>query len=192
MKNHTPHTHDSDGRLFTVVLALILSLISFSSYAEQLTDDKIRAFIQSMDAVQAMGPELEEFANKQENMDMSRDLSRILSSTVEAAEGHQIYDRMENLAQDHGFKNIDTWASTGDRVYNAWFAIEMGDENPDLQQEMTSAMAEIENNPNMTAAQKSQMRDVMGMAQQVSDAPAADIEAVRPHMDALREFTESQ
>ena len=40
-------------------------------------------------------------------------------------------------------------------------AIEMEQQSPAAQQEMNAAMAEIENNPNMTAQQKAQMRAMM-------------------------------
>lgn len=188
--------HYAHGRHLTIVLTLIFSLLSFGAHAEQLTDNTIRSFIQSLEAAQAMGPEFEEFTNEQENINKLPDLSRIFSSSVEAAEGHKAYGQMEDLAQDHGFKNIDEWANTGDRIYSAWLTIEMGDESAGFQQEMSGAMAEIENNPNMSAEQKAQMRAAMqaamGITQQANNAPAADIEAVKPHLNALRTFMESE
>ncbi len=60
--------------------------------------------------------------------------------------------------------------------------------------EMEAALAEMENSPHMTAEQKAQMRAMMegamGAMQSASNAPAADIEAVRPHVEALRQLGE--
>ena len=59
---------------------------------------------------------------------------------------------------------------------------------------MEAALAEMENSPHMTAEQKAQMRammeSAMGAMQSASNAPAEDIEAVRPHVEALRQLGE--
>ena len=56
--------------------------------------------------------------------------------------------------------------------------------------DMAQAMAEIDNSPHLSAEQKAQMRAMMASAQhsvrQAQSAPAEDIAAIRPHLDALR------
>jgi len=187
-----PKHHYYHCRLLAVVLALMLSLVSFSAHAEKLTDNKIRSFITTLEKAQAMEPEFEEL-NDSEDKD-TLDFSRIFSSSVEELKGEDVYDRLEDLVQDHGFKNLDDWAATGDRIYSAWIATEMADQSPSMRKEMESAMAEIENSPHMNAQQKAQMRASMeaalGFTQQASKAPAADIEAVKPHLKALRAIGE--
>lgn len=179
-------------RQMTVVLALILSLVSFSAHAEKLTDNTIRSFITTLEKAQALESEFEDLNNK-ENIE-SIDLSKIFSSSVERLKGEDAYDRLEDLVQDNDFNNLDEWAATGDRIYSAWMAIEMADQSPELTQEMKSAMADLENNPNMSDQQKAQMRSMMeaalGVTQMANEAPPADIEAVRPHVKELKTITD--
>jgi len=178
-------------RQLTFVLALMLSLVSFGAHAEKLTDSTIRAFITSLEKAQTLAPEFEEL-NDEQNIE-SINLSRIFSSSVEELKGEDAYDRLEGLVQDSGFNDLNEWAATGDRIYAAWMAIEMADQSPEINQEMQSAMAELENNPHMSAQQKAQMRSAMeaalGVTKMASEAPPADIEAVKPHVKALQAVT---
>lgn len=190
-QNHYSHCNQLAAML---ALTIVLSLVSFSSHAEKLTDNTIRSFITTLEKAQTMEPEFEELDDEQDNEAL--DFSRIFSSSIEELKGEDVYDRLESLVQDHGFKNLDDWATTGDRIYSAWIAIEMTDQNPALRKEMESAMAEIENSPHMSAQQKAQMRASMetalGFTQQASDAPLADINAVKPHLEALRAISGDQ
>jgi hypothetical protein len=175
-----------------LVLAFILPLLSFSAYAQELTDNKIQSFITTLEEAAAMEPEFEELNNSQDKE--TPDFSRIFSSSIEDLKGQDLYVRLESMVQSHGFKNLKEWATTGDRIYSAWIAVEMEDQSPAIRGEMESALAEIENNPDMNAQQKAQMRAAMetalGFTQQASAASSADIEAVKPHLKALRAITE--
>ncbi len=190
-QNHYSHCNQLAAML---ALTIVLSLVSFSAHAEKLTDNTIRSFITTLEKAQTMEPEFEELDDEQDNEAL--DFSRIFSSSIEELKGEDVYDRLESLVQDHGFKNLDDWATTGDRIYSAWIAIEMTDQSPALRKEMESAMAEIENSPHMSAQQKAQMRASMetalGFTQQASDAPLADINAVKPHLEALRAISGDQ
>ncbi|MEH6354804.1 MAG: hypothetical protein V7760_02110 [Marinobacter sp.] len=96
------------------MLALILSLLSFSAYSQELTDNRIRSFITTLEKAAAMEPEFEELNNSQD----------------------------------------------------------------------------------ISSQQKAQMRAAMetgiGFTQQASAAPSADIEAVKPHLEALRAIAEQE
>lgn len=191
MKPLNPQHNTSRYRPLTMVLALMLSLVSFGAHAETLTDNTIRAFITTLEKAQALAPEFEELDD--EHNAESIDLSRVFSSSVEELKGEEAYGQLEDLVQNNGFKNLNEWAATGDRIYGAWMAIEMADQSPGINQEMKSAMAELENNPNMSNQQKAQMRSMMeaalGVTKMASEAPPADIEAVKPHVKALQAAT---
>jgi hypothetical protein len=178
--------------VITTLFAL-LALFSAGTQAQGLSDQTISSFIDSLKAAEQLEPEFEDLS---EDMDSQNDgtmpdFSRIFSDSLKELEGHQAYGQLEDLVQNHGFNSLEDWAATGDRIFQAWMAIEMEQQSPAAQQEMSAAMAEIENNPNMTAQQKAQMRAMMegamGAMQSASNAPPADIKAVRPHVDALRE-----
>lgn len=179
-------------RQLAVVLGLVLALVSFSAHADKLTDNTIRAFITTLEKAQALEPEFAEL----EDDDDSKvpDFSQIFSSAVEELKGEEVYGRLEDLVQDNGFKNLTEWAAAGDRIYGAWMAIEIADQSPEINQEMQKAMAELDNNPHMSAEQKAQMRSFMeaglGATKMASEAPPADIDAVKPHVNALRAVTQ--
>ncbi|SFM58085.1 hypothetical protein [Marinobacter pelagius] len=181
--------------LITTVMALF-GLFSAGSHAESLSDQKISSFIESLKAAQKLEPEFEELDDQMDAEDDGAmpDFSRLFSDSLDELKGHEAYNRLDELARNHGFDNIEQWAATGDRVYQAWMAIEMEQQSPGARQEMNAALAEIENNPQMTAEQKAQMRammeSAMGAMESASNAPAGDVEAVRPHLDALRAISE--
>jgi hypothetical protein len=174
-------------------LFTLLALFSAGAQAQSLSDQTISSFIDSLKAAEQLEPEFEDLSNDMDSQNDGTmpDFSRIFSDSLKELEGHQAYGQLEDLVQDHGFGSLEEWAATGDRIFQAWMAIEMEQQSPAAQQEMSAAMAEIENNPNMTAQQKAQMRAMMegamGAMQSASNAPPADIKAVRPHVDALRE-----
>ena len=183
-----------------VPLLFLLSFAPFAAQAETLTDQTIRSFISSLETLQGMENEFdamkEDFpAEKGGRGTEMPDMSRIFSSSIERMKGHDMYNRLEDVVEQHGFANPEAWAKTGDRVFQAWSALEMGEQSGEMNQEMAKAMEEINNNPHMSEAQKQQMRDMMGGAmsamETASKAPEADKRALRPHLDALRSATES-
>ena len=183
-----------------VPLLFLLSFAPFAAQAETLTDQTIRSFISSLETLQGMENEFdamkEDFpAEKGGRGTEMPDMSRIFSSSIERMKGHDMYNRLEDVVEQHGFANPEAWAKTGDRIFQAWSALEMGEQSGEMNQEMAKAMEKINNNPHMSEAQKQQMRDMMGGAmsamETASKAPEADKRALRPHLDALRSATES-
>ncbi|MDL0431957.1 hypothetical protein QPM17_12500 [Marinobacter sp. TBZ242] len=180
--------------LLTIICLFALSPLS--AHAETLTDKTVRAFISSLEELQSMEDEFAELTediSDEESAAEMPDLSRLFSSSVEQMKGHDAYNRMEDVVQQHGFSSAEEWGRTGDRIFRAWSALEMGEQSGQVNQEMTRAMEEINNNPHMSEAQKQQMREMMGSAmsayEQAANAPEEDKRAVRPHMDALRSVT---
>ncbi|MBU2955042.1 hypothetical protein [Marinobacter sp. F3R08] len=178
--------------IITALLTL-LTVFSANALAQSLSDNTITSFIDSLKAAESLQSEFEDLSDEMESSNDGEipDFSSMLSDSLKKIEGHHAYGQLEDLVQDHGFDNLEDWAATGDRVYQAWMAIEMEQQNPGAVQEMNAALAEIENNPNMTAEQKAQMRTMMQGAiramDSVNNVPAADVKAVRPHIEALRE-----
>jgi hypothetical protein len=180
--------------LFTLIC--LFALAPLSTHAETLTGDTVRSFINSLEAMQGMEDEYEDLpddlATEEDDIGMEG-MSHIFSSSVEKMKGHRMYNDLANTVRNHGFSSPEHWGETGDRIFNAWSAIEMGQQSGQMNQEMARAMEEMENNPNMSEAQKQQMREMMGGAKSMMDnaasAPEADKQAVRPHLDALRSAT---
>ncbi|MBY6072271.1 hypothetical protein KUV35_13245 [Marinobacter salsuginis] len=184
------------NRVILTAVFFLISLFPALSQADTLSDQRVASFIESVRAAQTLAPEFEELERRMDNQNESTmpDFSRIVSDSLEQMKGHEAYGRLEDVVQDHGFDNLESWGATGDRVFQAWMAIEMAEQNPAARREMEAALAEMENSPHMTAEQKAQMRammeSAMGAMQSASNAPAEDIEAVRPHVEALRQLGE--
>ncbi|WP_417501416.1 hypothetical protein [Marinobacter sp.] len=174
-------------------LALVVSLLAFAAQAKDLSDSTIRAFIATMNDAQALKDKYEDTEGwpdpESEETTSMPDMTRLFSSGVEQMEGTPAYAEFESVAKKRGFDSLESWASVGDRVFAAMMAIQMKSESSGVGQEMAGVMAEIENDPNMSEQQKAQMRAMMGAALSITkiadDVPAADIEAVRPHLKDL-------
>lgn len=173
-------------------LALLLSIVALTAQAEKLTDKTIGAFIASMHEAQALQDQYEDTEGwpdpDTDSLDSIPDMTRLFSSGVEEMKGTPAYGKFEDVVNKHGFKDLQSWASVGDRVFAAMMAIELKDGGGG-NAEMAEALAEIENDPNMSPEVKAQMRAMMGAAVNITkmadNVPAADIEAVRPHLQAL-------
>ncbi|AHI29549.1 hypothetical protein [Marinobacter similis] len=193
-----PHPNPTTwfARFLLPILAIILALGSLPASAEALTESRIQSFIASLTAAEALEPELEALTDEMEADKEAPDFSRLFSDIVQQMKGRPVYSRLEDIAQDHGFSNMEEWSTTGDRIFRAWMAIELQEQNPQAQREIAEAMAEIENSPHMTETQKAQMRAMMegamGAMESAKNAPPADVEAIRPHLDELRAFSEAE
>lgn len=183
--------------LSCLALALAL-LLPLGANADSLTDERVRAFINTLQDAETLEDDFEELNQElpnSEGMAEMPDFSTIFSDSVAQMRGHETYDRMEVIVADHGFDSMEEWGATGDRVFQAWMAIEMEVQHPEMAREMAGVMDEINNNPNLSEAQKEQMRAMMGGAtsamESARQAPEADKRAVRPHMDTLRAVTAS-
>ncbi|MBK1887238.1 hypothetical protein [Marinobacter sp. DY40_1A1] len=174
------------------MLTLLLSILAFSAQAEKLTDSTIRAFIASMQDAQILEDQYKGTEGwpdaDDEDMGSMPDLSRLFSEGVKKMKGGPAYDKYESLVKKHGFKNLPSWASVGDRVFAAMMAVEM--KSADATSEMAEVMAEMESDPNLSPEIKAQMQAMMGaainMTKTADNVPAADIEAIRPHLKALK------
>lgn len=179
-----------------LTLFCMFLLAPLSAHSEALSDEKIRSFISSLKALQGLEQQYDDLPDDlptdEEDIGME-DLSSIFSTSVEQMKGHDMYNDLKEVVQEHGFSSPEQWGETGDRIFRAWSALEMGQQSGQVNQEMAKAMKEMENNPDMSEAQKQQVRDMMGGAVSAMDhaasAPEADKQAVRPHIEALRSAT---
>ncbi|OEY66228.1 hypothetical protein [Marinobacter sp. X15-166B] len=185
-----------------LVRALVITtlLVATYSHADTLSDRTITNFIASLEELSTMEDEFEaltEDLDASEAADLSMpDMEHVFSKSLQSIKGHSVYDKLAGVVKRHGFANPDQWAQTGDRIFHAWMALEMENQDPRMAQEMENALAELDNNPNLTAAQKEQFKAMMGGAMsamaQAGNAPADDVRAVKPHLEALRAATDPE
>ncbi|EON92247.1 hypothetical protein MARLIPOL_11511 [Marinobacter lipolyticus SM19] len=184
----------------SLCLTLVVTLLFTTSTlaADRLTNEKVRAFISTLQEAETLDDDFDQLNEQMPgsgNPSEMPDFSSIFSDSVNQMRGHEAYNRMEGIVKENGFDSMEEWGATGDRVFQAWMAIEMEDQHPQMARKMAAAMDEINNNPNLSEAQKEQMRAMMGGAtaamESARQAPESDKQAVRPHMQALRAVTES-
>lgn len=116
---------------------------------------------------------------------------RMLSAAVSRMAGAPEAAQAAGIVSKHGFSGLDDWATVGDRVMQAYMAIEMQGEDVQGQRaEMEAARSQIMNSPDMTAEQKKMMLQMLGnagaMMDQAGKADPADIAAVQPHLERIR------
>jgi hypothetical protein len=110
----------------------------------------------------------------------------------EIAPGHRDYQRAVQIVREHGFPTLEAWSASAQRVMSAYVALQMAGSRPQVDAEARRALAEVENDPDLSPEQKRQMRQVIEQSlaslRTLGSAPPADQAAVRPfvaEIDAL-------
>jgi hypothetical protein len=131
--------------------------------------------------------ELEETFGQAGNGDAARtDLGTFASSQSDM-------DKAMAILRRHGFETVETWTLVTQQVVNAYIAVKMADQQPDIEAEMARARAEIEAS-NMSPEQKQQMLAMMEQSMasvrsmaDASDEDVATVKRVLPELDAYFE-----
>ncbi|MDC0661160.1 hypothetical protein [Marinobacter sp. SS21] len=179
-----------------LLLLIWSALLAGPASAETLPDRQIQNFIASLVELNAKEEEFADLKLETAQEQEMPDFEHLISSSIRKMEGHPGFQTFKDVIEDHGFDSPAQWGETGDRIFRAWMAIEMEQQGATMNQDMARAMAEIDSNPHMTQAQKDQMKAMMGGAmsamEQAQQAPAADVQALRPHLDDLRAATDDE
>lgn len=111
------------------------------------------------------------------------------------AEAARQHAAVQELMQRHGFEDAQAWARTSNRIFNAFYALEMERMAPEMERERQQALRDLEESPHLTEEQKAQMREALEqqkqiMADAVPEVPEQDLQAVRAREESLRAFFE--
>lgn len=181
------------------IFGVALLMLTFSTHADQsdLTAAKVRGYIASLNELEQLENQFDIDEGHEIDFDAQQAMTDAWSPMTEAVaqlQRHPRYNEFEPIVKKNGFASAQEWGHTGDRIIHAFMALEMEREAPEMQREMDEAMRELDNNPHMSAEQKDAIRQMMMGAmssmESMSDAPKADVDAVRPHMGALRDSFE--
>lgn len=117
-----------------------------------------------------------------------------LSGAVAAMKGHPYYNDVMNALEKHGFDGPDQWAQTSSRFLRAYSALKMEEREVEMDEGIREAIDQIEQNTMLNEDQKEQMIDALkaqqGTLQDMQDAPAGDVEAVKSVLDEFEALTE--
>lgn len=184
-----------------LLASLLLSLaLALPAFAQELTDKNVQKWMQSYAAIA-------EWSQTQDQKDLAfldqeRDpgtlkFDSLFSDAIGQMKGHKIYNGFSSVLKKNGFSDTQEWAKLGDRIMVATMAVELEKQeavNSQQRAQMKQAMDAMMNNPNMTAEQKAQMQQMMGITSQVLDAadkvPAKDKEVMRRNADQMRQVME--
>jgi hypothetical protein len=180
-------------RTATSVLTIAGLLLAGLVHAAPLTDEQITGFAASLPEVEALVEEHEAAGGVSWNDEALQprpgQIWAPMSGAVGEMQSMPYYDDFLAIIGEHGFDDADEWGAIGDRITRAMMALQLAQEDPEFEADMAAALEELEANPDLTPEQKAMMREALGAAMQVvqtaADAPAEDVEAVRPHMDAI-------
>lgn len=168
---------------------LLFAGFALQASASTLSDAQVRAFIASMPDIQALGeryPDLEDVDDDDDDIDMANPMS----SGIAKLRGHEAYGPLTQIVKRHGFSSPEQWGQVGDRVIRALLAITMDESPSSSKAEMAEALKQIDENPNLSAEHKDELKKMMSggmqMMQSVSEVPPADIKTVRPHLAELQ------
>ena len=163
-----------------LLLPLLFFLYLATAQAAALTEAQVLGTIGAL-------KELEETFGQAGNGDAARtDLGTFASSQSDM-------DKAMAILRRHGFETVETWTLVTQQVVNAYIAVKMADQQPDIEAEMARARAEIESS-NMSPEQKRQMLAMMEQSMasvrsmaDASDEDVATVKRVLPELDAYFE-----
>ncbi len=167
------------------MVALLLLLSSLLAHAElALNQDVINRWVAVVEELQSWDDESLEYDDFQFDPG-EKTIPDLESSMVRAAKENR---KVRSLLERYGFSAQD-WGSIGTRIIQAYSALLMGEQAPEMDSQMQQQMRELENNPHLSDQQKQMFRQQMqaatGMMRQMKDAPEADVAAVRSNRTRL-------
>lgn len=184
-------TMEKTVHLTKLIPAALLLLMPLTAAAQDLDEDVIDRWANSMEQLEAWGSEQEDL-DESDFVDES-DPSDVELSMMRTIERH---DDVRDIAEDNGFEP-EVWASLGGRIVNAYGALTIEDDPQagnyeEMQEQMNQQIEAFEQDPNVTDEQiamvREQMESALNMMERMYNAPEADVDAVRANRDRLDEL----
>ncbi|AFK57400.1 hypothetical protein [Tistrella mobilis] len=116
---------------------------------------------------------------------------RDLAAMTAAIEGMPEWHEASAMMMKRGFADLAAWAATGDRIMQAYLTLDYDSAaSVAARAERDVLRTRIRDSDQLTDAQKQQLLQSYGPSEEmnrpVMAIPAAELEAVRPHMERLR------
>lgn len=174
-------------------VAALIVLLPFTAHAQSdapLREDEVRRFLATLDALEDLGQRYDE--SDFENIEIDpEDGFAPMAASLEELRGHEAYPEFQTILADEDFDDEDRWAEVGDRTLRAYMALQIREQHPNMLEEMTAALEQIENQSGISEEQRASMLEMMGPAvaiarsiEQVSDEDLQMAETMRPEIDA--------
>lgn len=178
-------------RLIAAVAALCLSMAV--SAQVPINDRTINHWLDSLDAMNSWSksnPEKQAMLDEMdEQMDAQGPDSFSADMMIQQMKAAGVYQEAIGILRKHGFDSPDLWADYHMRLIKAVMSLQM--DSHQMGSQMQAQMDEIRNSPSLSEEQKAQMmammESTMGMMKPMFQAPEADRQAVKPHVDRIME-----
>lgn len=175
-------------------LALLLVLVAFvgvtAKAAPPLSEQQVQAFIASVPHIDVLAREYEHPFDLPRAYAELKQRPRPMAAVVDGMRGRPVHGELRDVVRYHGFGGPAGWAQVGDRVLHAYAALQLEPTQARVAAEMQQRLREIDADRSLSPAQREQLKDLLRTMQAdmriVMPAPAADLEPVRPHLEALR------
>lgn len=192
MKAQTTIRHTLPSAFYLCFTLIASLLFTGLAQAAPLTEDQVQSFIDSMRDTEKLDEEYPALEDELEADD--QDMTRPISSSMGVLDKYpEVRGRLEEIVEEHGFDDIEQWASVGDRVIVSMMAISV-EQMPPEQRQMIESMANPDIDPDAHEAVQQGMSE---MAKNMRDMLAAadtasreDMEAVRPYIGQLQAMGE--
>ncbi len=175
-------------------IVLLLLVASFANAEQALTSKQIQQWLSSVDAI-IQWSEKQEALKEDEDDDTETEFS--VESMIKELKTAGLYDEAEKIIQDNGYDSPEQWVNIHIKIIRAAFALQMESKKDQINaQKMMAQLEEFKNNPSIPAEQKEVMINMMQSSfdnmQEMSKAPEADKEAIKPFLAQVKEKLEDE
>ncbi|WP_319760817.1 hypothetical protein [Maridesulfovibrio sp.] len=171
----------------TLALLILSCLCVFTANAAApLTGDQVERVVKTLEQLDPLMDQMEEEIEQSGEMDTESFDPEILNK--EFAMLYNYTPQAAKVIEENGFTE-KTWPEMAGRVVKAFASIAMEEEGNVSMKEMEAVLNQLEADPNLPPEQKKMMKEqmlsAMKTAKDMMNAPAEDVEVVRPYFDKL-------
>lgn len=175
------------ARLFGVIMIFLM----FASFvrAEALPGEHVEGFVNAM---KDLKPYFDQYADE---IGDDGDASSTAKLVTDWASGLKRHADLMEILEKHGFDE-KSWVAVTPLVMKAYMTVKLGAEGRNIPAQMAESLKEIESNPDIPEAQKTEIRDSIQRGieefEKSLDAPIEHQDAIRPYLGQLDEIFEWQ
>lgn len=177
--------------LLLVALLLLLPSVAYAETGAPLEEGEVRRFLATLEDLEDLGERYEDADFESVEIEPEEGFSP-LATSLQELRGHEAYPEFQEILRREEFDDEDRWAEVGDRTLRAYMALQIQDENPNMLAELSAALDELENHPDMNNEQRAMMLEMMGpalaIARSIEEVPEEDlrmVETMRSEIDAI-------
>lgn len=195
MHSHATRIHINRACL-QLSMVFTLCLLVMPAMADSLKSSTIESFLASKQEVVTV---LERTAENQptgfsDDETWNMDFTSVYSGLVDELRNHPpTFNKVNGVVERYGFESLSQWSQVGDRIFSAYMAINMEGQPAFDTGAMENYMSSIESLPEADLQNmRTMMEGAISSSEMARNAPAEDIEAVRPYVAELKALYETE